>query len=66
MRDLYNLYAKRTIAELNQMRSKKFLALIKAEQGAGFFASKECTSLKEQIAAIDAELEKRKLQQALF
>lgn len=66
MRDMYNLYAKRSDVELRQMRSLKYLRMSKLIGVKGFFAEREELALREQIRAIDAELEKRSLQQRLF
>ena len=66
MRDMYNLYAKRSTSELNRLRSKKYLRMTKVRGEYGWFNQREADRLEGQIKAIDAELAKRKAQQALF
>lgn len=66
MRDMYNLYAKRTVSELNQLRSKKYLKLLEVQRSNGFFAERDAADIQGCITAIDAELAKRKAQQPLF
>lgn len=66
MADTYNLYAKRSTSELNQMRSKKYLRMTKVAGEYGWFNQREAESLAQQITAIDAELAKRKAQLPLF
>lgn len=66
MRDYYNLYAKRSITELKQMRSRKYLRMVQVAALPGFFNMQEELALRDQIKAIDAELDRRAAQQPLF
>ena len=67
MRDMYNLYAKRSTSELNQLRSKKWLRITKLELcNRGWFDNKELEALTGQVRAIDAEIARRKAQSRLF
>lgn len=61
----YNLYVKMDDLSLRKLRSKKFLRVTKLLTMKGYLAEKEEMSLREQIQAIDAVLESRRLQTKL-
>lgn len=65
-RDMYNVYVKRDSYELRVLRSKKVVALQKAEAGGNWWAKRDREALQGQIDQIDAILESRKLQKQML
>ena len=66
MQDKYDLYAKRSDLELRRLRSQKYNRCMRLIGKKGWFSEREELALREQIHAIDVELERRAAQPRLF
>jgi len=64
--NLYTLYSRMSIAQLNQNRSKKVLRLLQISGSKGYFADQERQRIAHQIDSIDAVLASRRNQLKLF
>jgi len=65
-RDTYNLYAHRTTADLQKLRSKKVVKMQNTHSFGSYFSTRDLETLKESIKAIDVELARRSAQPILL
>jgi len=67
MKDMVSVYVGMSTKQLKELRSKKFLRRQKLEHmPLGYFSIQEVRKLNQQIIWIDAVLESRDLQIAMF
>lgn len=65
-KDMSKVYASKTTLELQKLRSKKVLQLLKLSGMNGYFVKRDRELLSHQVSQIDAELEARRSQLTLL